>query len=100
MSQNSSPDNVPSANQGIAESVAAPGCVGAGGAIPFVSELFEFKEWLHWYIEQSEDFLDEAREEWANDALDAEGRVSALYMDIVRAKAALDFARMYEEQGE
>lgn len=31
MSQNSSPENVPSANQGMADSVAAPGCVGAGG---------------------------------------------------------------------
>ncbi|WP_182284073.1 hypothetical protein [Comamonas testosteroni] len=31
MSQNSSPDNVPGAKQGTADSLAAPGCVGAGG---------------------------------------------------------------------
>ena len=27
------PENVPSANQGMADSVAAPGCVGAGGTL-------------------------------------------------------------------
>lgn len=31
MSQNTSPDNVPSAKQGTADSLAAPGRVGAGG---------------------------------------------------------------------
>lgn len=31
MSQNSSPDNVPSATKGTADSLAAPGRVGAGG---------------------------------------------------------------------
>ena len=96
MSQNSSPDDVPGAKQGTADSLAAPGLVGAGRTI--YSELFEFKDWLHWYVDQSEDFLDEAREELLNDALDAEDRVSALYLDIFKAKAALEFARMFEEQ--
>lgn len=32
MSQNTSPDNVPSAKHGTADSLAAPGRVGAGGA--------------------------------------------------------------------
>ena len=31
MSQNSSPNNVPSANHGTADSLAAPGCVRVGG---------------------------------------------------------------------
>lgn len=34
MSQNTSPDNVPSAKQGTADSLAAPGRVGAGGTNP------------------------------------------------------------------
>lgn len=34
MSQNSSPDNVPSATTGTADSLAAPGRVGAGGTNP------------------------------------------------------------------
>ncbi|MEQ6471608.1 hypothetical protein [Comamonas sp. wu1-DMT] len=33
MSQNSSPDNVPIAKHGTADSLAAPGCVGAGGTL-------------------------------------------------------------------
>lgn len=33
MSQNTSPDNVPSATKGTADSLAAPGRVGAGGTI-------------------------------------------------------------------
>ena len=33
MSQNSSPDDVPGAKQGTADSLAAPGCAGAGGTM-------------------------------------------------------------------
>lgn len=51
MSQNSSPDNVPSATKGTADSLAAPGRVGAGGTkrvVIFLAllVLFAFVSWL------------------------------------------------------
>ena len=42
MSQNTSPDNVPSATKGTADSLAAPGRVGAGGT----NSLELFRRWL------------------------------------------------------
>ncbi|MGW8423865.1 hypothetical protein [Comamonas sp. HJ-2] len=42
MSQSTSPDNVPSAIQGTADSMAAPGRVGAGGT----NSLEQFQRWL------------------------------------------------------
>ena len=42
MSQNTSPDNVPSATKGTADSMAAPGRVGAGGT----NSLEQFQRWL------------------------------------------------------
>lgn len=51
MSQNTSPDNVPSATKGTADSLAAPGRVGAGGTkriVIFLAlfGLFVFVVWL------------------------------------------------------
>lgn len=48
MSQNSSPNNVPSAKQGTADSLAAPGRVGAGG-----TTLEQFRLWLQSEIRKS-----------------------------------------------
>lgn len=44
MSQNSSPDDVPGAKQGTADSLAAPGRVGAGGTISRLKARWR-KEW-------------------------------------------------------
>lgn len=49
MSQNSSPNNVPGANQGTPDSVAAPGRVGAGGT----NSLEHFRRWLQAEIRKS-----------------------------------------------
>jgi len=53
MSQNTSPDNVPSAKHGTADSVAAPGRVGAGG-----TTLEQFQRWLETRAHEA------ARAEW------------------------------------
>lgn len=63
------------------------------------SQLFEFKDWLVYYLSVSEDFLDEAEYELKHGASGAKARVHALRKDISEAKAALKFACLFEEQG-
>lgn len=48
MSQNTSPDNVPSATKGTADSLAAPGRVGAGGTI-FMGKPVAFRQQFYSY---------------------------------------------------
>ena len=63
------------------------------------SQLFEFKDWLVYYLSVSEDFLDEAEYELKHGASGAKAHVHALRKDISEAKAALKFACLFEEQG-
>ncbi|MDH1333711.1 hypothetical protein N5D63_06065 [Comamonas thiooxydans] len=67
MSQNTSPDNVPSAKQGTADSMAAPGRVGAGGTIDL-----PIQQYLDWLFAQLARLENAVADPWSSNHPDAD----------------------------